>query len=89
MYNVNDTKFPCKISAKIVHNKEKCNNLNYLDGRYLQNCDESWYCRLQYSFPFNFLSSNKNSLTCCTSADSDSNFMRLEELRNDHNSSLF
>ena len=22
----------------------KCNNLNYLDYRYLQICDESWYC---------------------------------------------
>ena len=22
----------------------KCNNLNYLDYRYLQNCDKSWYC---------------------------------------------
>ena len=47
----------------------KCNNLNYLDYRCLQNCDESWYCIECCSsiFPFNSLSSNKNFLTCCTS----------------------
>ena len=39
-------------------------------------------------FPFNSLSSNKNILTCCTSTDSDSNFIQLKELENDHNSSL-
>ena len=58
MCNINHPKFPCKICAKIVHDKDKavqcdlcelwihikCNSLNYLDYRYLQNCDESWYC---------------------------------------------
>ena len=97
-------KFPCRICAKNVHDKDKavqcdlcefwihikCNNLNYLDYRYLQNCDESWYCIECCSsiFPFNSLSSNKNFLTCCTSNDSDSNFIQLKELENDHNSSL-
>ena len=40
----------------------KCNNLNYLGCRYLQNCDESWYCIACCStiFPFNSLSGNKN-----------------------------
>ena len=56
MYNINDPKFPCKICSKNVHDKDKAvkcdlcelwihiehNNLNYLDYRYLQNCDESW-----------------------------------------------
>ena len=76
MCNVNYPKFPCRICAKIIHDKDKavqcdicefwihikCNNLNYLDYRYLQNCDESWYCIECYStiFPFNSLSSNKN-----------------------------
>ena len=39
--------FHCRICAKNVHDKDKavqCNNLNDLDYRYLQNCDESWYC---------------------------------------------
>ena len=104
MCNVNYPKFPCRICAKNVHDKDKavqcdlcefwihikCNNLNYLDYRYLQNCDESWYCIECCSsiFPFNSLSSNKNFLTCCTSTDSDSNFIQLKELESDHNSSL-
>ena len=66
MCNINDPKFPSKISAKNVHDKDKvvecdlcelrihikCNNLNYLDYRYLQNCDESWYCIECYSTSF-------------------------------------
>ena len=104
MYNVNYSKFPCRICAKNTHDKDKavqcdlcefwihikCNNLNYLDYRYLQNCDESWYCIECCSsiFPFNSLSSNKNFLACCTSPDSNSNFIQLKELENDHNSSL-
>ena len=58
MYNINHPKFPFKICAKNVHDKDKAvqcdlcelwihikyNNLNYLDYRYPQNCDESWYC---------------------------------------------
>ena len=104
MCNVNYPKFPCRICAKNVHDKDKavqcdlcefwihikCNNLNNLDYRYLQNCDESWYCIECCSsiFPFNSLSSTKNFLTCCNSTDSDSNFIQLKELENDHNSSL-
>ena len=59
MCNVNYTKFPCMICAKTVPDKDKavqcdtcefrihikCNNINYLGYRYLQNCDESWYCK--------------------------------------------
>ena len=54
MCNINHPKFPCRICAKNVHGKDKavqcdlcelwihikCNKLNYLDYRYLQNCDE-------------------------------------------------
>ena len=68
----------------------KCNNLNYLDYRYLQNCDESW-CSIEFCstiFPFNSLSSNKNFLACCISTDCDSNFMQLKEIGNDHNGLL-
>ena len=102
MCNINHPKFPCKICAKIVHDKDKavqcglcelwihikCNNLNYLDYRYLQNCDESWYCIDCCStiFPFNSLSSNKNFLACCT--NTDSNITQWKDLENDHNSSL-
>ena len=98
------SKFSCRICAKNMHDKDKaaqwelcefwihikCNNLNYLDYTYLQNCDESWYCIECRSsvFPFNSLSSNKNFLACCSSADSDSNFRQLKKLENDHNSSL-
>ena len=102
MCNVNYPKFPCRIRDKNVHDKDKavqcdiyefwshikCNNLNYLDYRYLQNCDESWYCIECCStiFPFNSLSSNKSFLASCTG--SDSNFIHLKELVSDHNSSL-
>ena len=57
MCNIKHPKFPCSIGTKNVHDKEKaaqcdlsifwihikCNNQNYVDYRYLQNCDESWY----------------------------------------------
>ena len=59
---------PCKLWIHI-----KCSNLNsYLDYRYPQNCGESWYC-IECCTPillFNSLSSNKNFLAWCTSADS-------------------
>ena len=104
MCNVNYPKFPCRTCTKNVHAKDKAvqcdlcefwiqikgNNLNYLDYRYLQNWDESWFCIECCSsiFTFNSLSTNKNFLACCTSTDSDSNFMQLKELENDLNSSL-
>ena len=72
MCSINHPKFPWRICAKNVHDKDKavqchlcelwihnkCNNLNYLDYRYLQNCDECcWYCKECCStfFPFNSL----------------------------------
>ena len=66
----------------------KCNNLNYLDYRYLQNCDEYWYCIecCNKMFPFNSLSSNKNILPCYISIDS--NITQWKDLENDHNNSL-
>ena len=53
----NCPKFPCKICTKNVSENVnavqfdlcklklhiKCNNLNYLDYRYLENSNESWY----------------------------------------------
>ena len=95
-------KFPCKICAKNVSENVKavqcdlckfwvnikCNNLNYLDYRYFQNSNESWYCIECCStiFPFNSLSSNKNFLVCCT--NTDNNTAQWIDLQNDHNSSL-
>ena len=87
MCNINYPKFPYKFCAKNVHDKDKAvqcelcelwghiksKNLNYLDRRYLQNCDESSYCIECCStiFPFNSLSSNKDFLACCTNTDSN------------------
>ena len=102
MYNIDYPKFPYRICAKAVHDKEKavqrdlcelwihvkCNNLNYLYYRYLQDYDESWYC-VEYCstmFPFNSLSSKKNFLACCTSTDR--NIMQWKDLGSDHNSLL-
>ena len=102
MCNINHPKFPCKICAKNVQDKDKtaqcdfcklwihikCNNLIYLAYRYLQNCDESWYCLECCStiFPFNFLSSHKNFLACCT--NTDSNITQWKDSENDRDSSL-
>ena len=97
MCNISHPKFPWKICAKNVHNKDKavqcnlcelgihskCNNLNCLDYRYLQNCDESGYCIECCSTIFLFnLSSNKNFLTC---TNTDSNIMQRKGLENNHN----
>ena len=102
MCNIKHPKFACRICTKNVYDKDKavlcelcelwipikCNNLNYLDYRYLQNCDESWYCKECCStiFPFNSLSSNKKFLACCTSTDS--NIIQWKDLENNHASSL-
>ena len=102
MRNIKNPKFPCRICTKNVHDKDKavqcdlcelsihikCNNLNYVDYRYLQNCDESWYCIECCStiFPFNSLLSNKKFLACCT--NTDSNIIEWKDLENDHASSL-
>ena len=77
---------PCDLCELWVH--IKCNNLNYLDYRYLQNSNESWYCIECCStiFPFNSLSSNKNFLACC--ANTDNNTTQWIDLKNDRNSSL-
>ena len=104
MCNIKHPKFPfsLQVCTKSVHDKDravqcdlcelwihiKCNCLNYLDYRYLQNCVESWYCVECCStiFPFNFLSSNKKLLACCTSTES--NIIQLKDQENDHASSL-
>ena len=102
MCNINYPKFPCKICAKNISEKEKavqcdlcelcvhikCNNLNYLDYKYLQNSNESWYY-IECSntiFPFNSLSSNENFLACCTNTDNKTT--RWIDLENDYNGSL-
>ena len=94
MCNIKNPKCPCRICIKNVYDKDKaaqcdlCNNLNYLDYRYLQNCDESWYCIESCCtiFPFNSLSSNKKFLACCT--NTDSNIIQWKDLENDHANSL-
>ena len=102
MCNITYPKFPCRICEKNVSDKDKavqsdfcelwvhtkCNNLNYLDYRYLQNSNESWYCIECCSTisPFNSLLSNKNSC-CCTNTDNN-NITHWIDLENDHNSSL-
>ena len=102
MCDINNLKFPCKTWQKKVYDKDKAvkfdlcelwihikrNILNYLDYRYLQNCDESWYCMecCITIFSSKFLSSNKNFLDCCT--NTDCNIIQWKDLENDHNSSL-
>ena len=67
--NTNNPKFLCRACAKNVYRKDKTDQCdlcehwihikyNYLDYRYFQNCNESWYCIEFCSkiFPCNFLS---------------------------------
>ena len=84
--NTNNPIFPCRHCVKNVHDKDKavqcdlcenwihikCNNLNYLDYKYLQTCNQPWYCIECRSkiFPFNSLSCDKNFLACYTKTDS-------------------
>ena len=98
MCNIIYPKFPCKIYEKNVSDKDKavqcdlyelwvhikCNNLNYLDYRYLQNSNEFWYCSTIFSF--NSLLCNKNFLSC--RMNTDNNNTHWIDLENDHNSSL-
>ena len=102
MCNITYPKFPSRVCIKNVSHKDKavqcdlcelwvhikCNNLNYVDYRYLQNSNESWYSIECCStiFPFNSLSSNKNFLACCTNTDNNST--HWIDLENDNNSSL-
>ena len=102
MCNITYPKFPCRICEKNVSDKDKavqcdlcelsvhikCNNLNYLDNRCLQNSNKSWYCIECCStiFPFNSFLSNKNFLSCFT--NTDHNNTHWIDLENDHNSSL-
>ena len=102
MSNIIYPKFSCRICAKDVHNKDKsvqcslcelwihikCNNLSYLDYRYLQNCDKSWYCLECCSTIFPFISalSKKGFQAFC--ASTESNIMQWKDLESDHNSSL-
>ena len=102
MYNIKHPKFLCRMCTKIVHDKDravqcdlcelwihiKCNNLNYLDYRYLQNCDEYFYCIECSStiFPFNSSSINKKFLACYTSAENK--IIQRKDLEKNHASSL-
>ena len=63
-------------------------NLNYLDYRYLQNCEESCYCIecCTTIFSFNSLLSNENFLAYCTNIDS--NITQWKDLGRNYNSSL-
>ena len=102
MCNITYPKFPCRICEKNVSDKDKAvqcdlyelwvhikwNSLNYLDYRYLQSSNESWYCIECYStiFPFKSLCSNKSLLSCCMSTDN--NRAHWIDLGNDNNSSF-
>ena len=102
MCNITYLKFPCRICEKNISDKKKTvqcnlcelwvhikyNNLNYLDYRYLQNSNESWYCIecCRTIFPFNSLLRNQNFLSCCT--NTDNNNTHWIDQKNYHNSSL-
>ena len=100
--STNNPTFPCRTCAKNVLDKDKavqcvlceywihtiCNNLNYLDYRYLQIWNESWYCIWSYIkiFPFNSSSWDKNFLPC--GINTDSSIIQWKGLKGAHKSSL-
>ena len=69
------TKFPCKFCSKNVCENDnanlcdlcqtwvhiKCNHLNYIEYKYLQDCNEPWYCLscTTMLFPFGNLNNQK------------------------------
>ena len=91
MCNISYPTFSCRISVKNVSDKDKalqcelcelwvhikCNNLDYLDYRYLQNSNESCYC---------IGCCSTNFLACCTNTDKNSTYWI--DLENGRNSSL-
>ena len=50
----------CDLCELCIH--IKCNKLNYLDYRCLQNCDESWYCHIDCCTTI-FLSTHQTTRT--------------------------
>ena len=82
--STNNSKFRCRTCTKNVYDSNKavqcdlcehwipikCNNLSYLDYRYLRACNELWYCIEWSSNIFQYLSCDKNFLACCTNTDS-------------------
>ena len=81
--------FPCKICDKNINDKDhaiqcdicnfwvhiKCNNLNYIDYKYLQGNNDPWYCITCSSsiFPFNCLN-NKKFASLFTSQSEANNY---------------
>ena len=62
--NDNDRAIQCELCNYWVH--INCNNLNYIDYKFLQNSQDPWYSILCCSqiFPFNSMKSNKNFSIC-------------------------
>ena len=102
MCNINHPKFPCRICAKNAHGKDKavqcdlcepwihikCNKLNKLSRyRYLQNCDEFWYCIdcCSTTFSFNSFQTTKSSWLIVQTLITTSHWRDLEH---DHDNSL-
>ena len=81
--------FPCKVCGKNVNDNDQaiqcelcnywihinCNNLNYIDYKFLQNSNDPWYCILCCSqiFPFNSMKSNKNFSMCVSNFHNNNN----------------
>ena len=82
--------FPCRICNKNVNDNDhviqceicnfwvhiKCNNLNYIDYKYLQENSDHWYCITCSSsiFPFNSLNNKKFDSLLISQTDQTNNF---------------
>ena len=80
---------PCKVCGKYVNDNDRsiqcelynywihinCNNLNYIDYKFLQNSSDPWYCILCCSqiLPFHSMKSNKNISMCVSDFHNNNN----------------
>ena len=82
--------FPCKVCGKNVNDNDQaiqcelcnywihinCNNLNYIDYKFLQNSNDPWYCILSLAVrfsPFNSMKSNENFSMCVSNFHNNDN----------------
>ena len=79
--------FLCKVCGKNVNDNDRaiqcefcnywthidCNNLNYIDYKFFQSSNDSWYCIFccSHIFPFNSLKNNKNFFMCVSNFHND------------------
>ena len=90
------TKFPCKLCPKNVSDNDnailcdlcqtwvhiKCNHLNYIDYKYLQGCNEPWYCLSCTTMLFSFGNLNNQKFLGFINNNNNNNNNNSNESKN-------